>query len=241
MAQIVYYVTAAISLGASEAQPVSFAVPTGNFGNVFSGWVAKQMGVPIDQLIIGSNRNDILTRVVNDGRMEITDVVPTISPSMDIQVSSNLERLLFELNGRDGGLTTEQMGLFRSSGRMALESDQLRELQATFTAASVDEQGTLDQIARTYAGSGVVVDPHTAVGLRAAEAAGRDADIPVVALATAHPAKFPDAVEKAIGTRPPLPEHLADLFDRPERYAIVANDIGAVKAVITNGGITNSE
>src|SRR4029077_17025910 len=128
-----------------------------------------------------------------------------------------------------------------SSGRMALESDQLRDLQATFTAASVDEQGTLDQIAGTYAGSGVVVDPHTAVGLRAAEAAGRDADIPVVALATAHPAKFPDAVEKAIGTRPPLPEHLADLFERPERYAIVANDIGAVKAVITNGGITNSE
>ena len=233
--------TSAISLGASEAQPVSFAVPTGNFGNVLSGWVAKQMGVPIHQLIIGSNRNDIVTRVVNDGRMEIADVVPTMSPSMDIQISSNFERVLFELNGRDGGLTAEQMAVFRASGRMALESDQLRDLQATFTAASVDEQGTLEQIARTYAGSGVVVDPHTAVGLRAVEVAQRDRDIPVVALATAHPAKFPDAVERAIGTRPALPEHLADLFDRPERYAIVPNDIDAVKAVITNGGIRSTE
>ncbi len=241
VAQVVYYVTSAISLGATEAQPVSFAVPTGNFGNVLSGWVAKQMGVPIHQLIIGSNRNDILTRVVNHGRMEIADVVPTMSPSMDIQISSNFERVLFELNGRDGGLTTEQMGVFRTTGRMALESDQLRDLQSTFTASSVDEQGTLDQIARTYAGSGVVVDPHTAVGLRAAHSIPRDVDIPVVALATAHPAKFPDAVDKAIGTRPALPEHLADLFERPERYAIVANDLSAVKAVITNGGITNSE
>ena len=141
VAQVVYYVTAAVSLGATETQPISFAVPSGNFGNVFSGWVAKQMGVPIHQLIVGSNRNDILTRTINYGRMETAEVVPTMSPSMDIQISSNFERLLFELNGRDGGLTTEQMGVFRASGRLALEADQLRELQATFTAASVDEQG----------------------------------------------------------------------------------------------------
>ena len=234
VAQVVYYVTSAISLGASGTQPISVAVPSGNFGNVLSGWVAKQMGVPIHQLIVGSNRNDILTRTINYGRMEIADVRPTMSPSMDIQISSNFERLLFELNGRDGGMTAEQMGVFRTSGRLALESDQLHELQATFTAASVDEQATLQQVARTYAGSGIVVDPHTAVGLRAAAVARRDAGIPVVALATAHPAKFPDAVEKAIGVRPALPPHLADLFDRRERYTVVANDIAAAKAAITS-------
>ena len=232
VAQVVYFVTAALSLGATDTRPVSFVVPTGNFGNVFAGWVARQMGLPIAQLIIGSNRNDILTRVVHTGRMDIEEVVPTMSPSMDIQVSSNFERLLFELNGRDGGLTVEQMGVFRASGHLVLESDQLRDLQATFAAASVDEPQTLEQIARTYSESGVTVDPHTAVGLAAARAVARDADIPVIALATAHPAKFPDAVERAIGVRPALPEHLADVFDRPERYSVVANDVDVVKAVI---------
>src|SRR6185369_12774763 len=154
------------------------------------------------QLIVGSNRNDILARTINYGRMEIADVRPTLSPSMDIQISSNFERLLFELNGRDGGMTAEQMGVFRTSGRLALEGYQLQELQATFIAASVVEEGTLEQIARTYAGSGVIVDPHTAVGLHASGSTRRDGDVPVVALATAHPAKFPDAVEKAIGVRP---------------------------------------
>jgi len=234
VAQVVYYVSSAISLGATETRPISFAVPSGNFGNVLSGWVAKQMGVPIHQLIVGSNRNDILARTINYGRMEIADVRPTMSPSMDIQISSNFERLLFELNGRDGGMTAEQMGVFRTSGRLALEGDQLQELQATFIAASVVEEGTLEQIARTYAGSGVIVDPHTAVGLHASGSTRRDGDVPVVALATAHPAKFPDAVEKAIGVRPALPEHLADLFDRPERYTVVANDMAEVKAAITS-------
>ncbi|HTN81950.1 MAG TPA: threonine synthase [Acidimicrobiales bacterium] len=234
VAQVVYYVTSALSLGATDTRPVSFVVPSGNFGNVFSGWVAQQMGLPIAQLVIGSNRNDILTRAVNTGRMDIAEVVPTMSPSMDIQVSSNFERLLFELNGRDGGLTAEQMGVFRARGHLALEADQLRELHATFAAASVDEEHTLEQIARTHSESGVMVDPHTAVGLAAARAVERDPDIPVIALATAHPAKFPDAVERAIGVRPALPEHLADLFDRPERYSVVANDLDAVKAAIRN-------
>ncbi len=141
--QVVYYVTSALALGATATRPVSFAVPTGNFGNVLSGWVAKEMGLPVDRLIIGSNRNDILTRVVETGTMKVTGVVPTMSPSMDIQVSSNFERLLFELNGRDGGMTAEQMALFRSRGSLSLEADQSEQLRATFDAARCDEDETL--------------------------------------------------------------------------------------------------
>ncbi len=240
VAQIVYYVTSALALGATETRPVSFAVPTGNFGNILSGWVARHMGLPVAQLVIGSNRNDILTRLVDTGTMQIAEVVPTMSPSMDIQVSSNFERVLFDLNGRDGGMTAEQMGVFRQSGRLGLESDQLRALRAEFAAASVDEAGTTAQIAATYKASGIVLDPHTAVGVAAAARVDRDRDIPLVALATAHPAKFPDAVERAIGMRPPLPEPLADLFERPERYETLPNDLDVVKAVITNGGIRSS-
>ena len=232
VAQVVYYVTSAIALGATDTRPVSFAVPTGNFGNILSGWVARHMGLPVAQLVIGSNRNDILTRLVVTGTMQIAEVVPTMSPSMDIQVSSNFERVLFDLNGRDGGMTAEQMGVFRQSGRLGLEADQLHALRATFAAASVDEPSTTAQIAETYRSSGVVLDPHTAVGVAAASRVDRDLDIPLVALATAHPAKFPDAVERAIGKRPALPDHLADLFDRPERYETVRNDLAAVEAAI---------
>jgi threonine synthase len=232
VSQVVYYVTSAIALGATDTRPVSFAVPTGNFGNIFSGWVARHMGLPVAQLVIGSNRNDILTRLVHTGTMQIAEVVPTMSPSMDIQVSSNFERVLFDLNGRDGGMTAEQMGVFRQSGRLRLEADQLHDLRATFAAASIDEPSTTAQIAETYRSSGVVLDPHTAVGVAAAARVDRDPDIPLVALATAHPAKFPDAVEQAIGKRPALPDHLADLFDRPERYEVVANDVDVVKAAL---------
>jgi len=154
---------------------------------------------------------------------------------MDIQVSSNFERVLFDLNGRDGGLTAEQMAVFRQSGRLGLEADQLHDLRASFVAASIDEHATTAQIAETYKSSGIVLDPHTAVGVAAATRVDRDRDIPLVALATAHPAKFPDAVETAIGVRPALPAHLADLFDRPERYEVVANDVDAVRALLTRG------
>ncbi len=235
VAQVVYYVTSAMALGATATRPVSYAVPTGNFGNILSGWVAHHMGLPVAQLIIGSNRNDILTRLVDTGTMQITEVVPTMSPSMDIQVSSNFERVLFDLNGRDGGLTAEQMAVFRQSGRLGLEADQLHELRASFVAASIDEPATTALIAETYKSSGIVLDPHTAVGVAAATRVDRDRDIPLVALATAHPAKFPDAVEKAIGVRPALPAHLADLFDRPERYEVAANDVDAVRALIARG------
>ena len=231
MAQTVYYVTAAETFG----EPVTFSVPTGNFGNVLSGWIAREMGAPIRDFLVASNTNDILTRFVNDGDMSTRDVVPTLSPSMDIQVSSNFERLLFEMNGRDGGLTAEQLMRFRATGRLTVEADQREEyITGHFRAASFDDEATVGEIARIHRDTGIVLDPHTATGTAAAALlTGLDGpDHPVVALATAHPAKFPDAVERATGVRPALPGHLADLFDRPERTETVANDLTAVQAVV---------
>ena len=228
MAQTVYYVTAAETF----ATPPTFSVPTGNFGNVLAGWIAKEMGAPIRDFIVASNTNDILTRFINDGDMSAREVVATLSPSMDIQVSSNFERLLFEMNGRDGGLTAEQLTRFRSTGRLDVEPDQRDGfIEGRFRAAAFDDATTLDEITRVHAASGYVLEPHSATGTAAARLfAGRfEADTPIVTLATAHPAKFPDAVERAIGTRPPLPEHLADLLERPERNRTVANDLAAVQ------------
>ena len=226
MAQVVYYVTASDALaGRGE---VSFSVPTGNFGNVLSGWIARRMGAPIADFVVASNTNDILTRFINDADMSTRGVVPTLSPSMDIQVSSNFERLLFEMNGRDGGLTAEQLRRFRSTGRLDVEPDQRREwIDGSFRAARLDDRETLAEIARVYAASAMVVDPHTATGTAAAHLLGDDR--PMITLATAHPAKFPDAVEQAIGIRPPLPAHLADLFDRPERFTVLPNDLAAIQ------------
>jgi len=227
MAQIVYYVTASQSL----ADAPTFCVPTGNFGNVLSGWIAREMGAPIADFIVASNENDILTRFINDGDMSTRPVVPTLSPSMDIQVSSNFERLLFEMNGRDGGLTAEQLGLFRSTGRLAIEPDQRAEfVDGTFRAARFDDAATLDEIARVYADTGIQIDPHTATGTAAARRFCDDR--PIVTLATAHPAKFPVAVGKATGVHPPLPEHLSDLFERPERTQTLANDLATVQAFV---------
>lgn len=218
MAQVVYYVTTVARLGRC-----SFAVPSGNFGNIFSGWIAERMGLPIHQLVIGSNSNDILTRWATDGSLVAQPVVPTYSPSMDIQVSSNHERLLFELSGRDGARTAELLTRFRAIGAVeAPHNDR-------FDAASLDDGETLAVIRDVHDATGVLVDPHTAVGIGAARAR-RTGDGPMVALATAHPAKFPDAVEQATGIRPPLPERLADLFDREERYDVLPNDVEAVRA-----------
>ncbi len=226
MAQVVYYVTASDALaGRGE---VSFSVPTGNFGNVLSGWIARRMGAPIADFVVASNTNDILTRFINDADMSARSVVPTLSPSMDIQVSSNFERLLYEMNGRDGGLTAEQLRHFRSAGRLDIEPDQRREwIDGSFRAARLDDRETLAEIARVYAASAMVVDPHTATGTAAAHLLGDDR--PMITLATAHPAKFPDAVEQAIGVRPALPAHLADLFERPERFTVLPNDLAAVQ------------
>ncbi|HEY2331611.1 MAG TPA: threonine synthase [Acidimicrobiales bacterium] len=227
LAQTVYYVKAAADLGCG---PVSFAVPTGNFGNVFAGWVARQMGVPIRQLMIGSNRNDILPRFFQTGTMAMEGVVPTTSPAMDIQVSSNFERLLFELTGRDGAVVTELMTRFREEGRVELGSDLLGMASEVMSAARLDDDAVARVMADTFARSGRLVDPHTAVGLGVVDRLRRDPAVPVVALATAHPAKFPDAVEAATGMHPALPERLADLFDRPERFDTLPVDLGAVEA-----------
>ena len=221
MAQVVYYVSATAELGRS-----SFTVPSGNFGNIFAGWVAEKMGLPIDQLVIASNRNDILARWVADGSMVAQDVVPTLSPSMDIQVSSNHERLLFELSGRDGARTAELLQRFRGLGAVEAPRDD------RFQAATIDDATTLAAIRRIYEEHGMLVDPHTAVGIAAAVAKRRSADVPMVVAATAHPAKFPDAVEQATGIRPALPARLADLLDREERYDVLANDVEAVRSYV---------
>ena len=227
MAQVVYYVTAAEAL----AEPATFCVPTGNFGNVLAGWIARRMGAPIADFVIASNSNDILTRFVNDADMTARPVVPTLSPSMDIQVSSNFERLLFEMNGRDGGMTAEQLQRFRAVGRLDVEPDQRATfLEGTFRAARFDDDETLAEIGRLHRDTGMLVDPHTATGTAAARVLA--GDHPVVTLATAHPAKFPDAVRRATGVEPPLPAHLAHLFELPEHVTRLPNDLAAIQRFV---------
>ena len=231
MAQIVYYVHAALALGAPD-RAVSFAVPTGNFGDIFAGYAAKQMGLPIANLCIATNTNDILARFLETGAYEMGSVVPTLSPSMDIQVSSNFERLLFDLCGRDGAGIAGWMGSLKQSGAFRVPPDQLKAMRALFSAARVSEEETLATMAREWRETGVLVDPHSAVGLAAGRHVRGASEEPWVHLATAHPAKFPDAVERATGERPPLPPHRAGLLTRPERYDVLGNDLAAVQAYI---------
>ncbi len=223
MAQIVYYVTASQAF----AEPVTFCVPTGNFGNVLAGWIAKSTGASIDHLLIASNANDILARFVNDRDMSATEVVPTLSPSMDIQVSSNFERLLFEMNDRNGARTAEQLQHFRSSGTLEVEEANFRTwISSTFSAERLDDEETLAEISRVYRDSGMLIDPHTATGTAAARRSRSNGT--TVCLSTAHPAKFPDAVEKATGIRPELPPELGDLMERSERMTDLPADLAAV-------------
>ena len=223
MAQIVYYVTASQAF----AEPATFCVPTGNFGNVLAGWIAKSTGASIDHLLIASNANDILARFVNDRDMSATEVVPTLSPSMDIQVSSNFERLLFEMNNRNGARTAEQLQHFRSSGALEVEEANFRTwISPTFSAERLDDEETLAEISRVYRDSGMLIDPHTATGTAAARRSR--SNVATVCLSTAHPAKFPDAVEKATGIRPELPPELGDLMERSERMTDLPADLGAV-------------
>ena len=230
MAQTVYYFTALETLGRSA----SFSVPTGNFGNVLAGWIAKQMGADIEKLIVGSNSNDILTRFFETHSMDMLPVVPTLSPSMDIQVSSNFERLLFEMNNRDGGATTEQLNRFRQSGKLSVEPDQYAKwIAPTFRAHRANNDETLAVMKRIYGESGMLVDPHTAVGIASAEACA-EPGVPTITLATAHPAKFPDAVKRATGVHPELPDHVADLFDREERIVNLPNDLQAIEAFVAS-------
>ncbi|MHB1139865.1 MAG: threonine synthase [Microthrixaceae bacterium] len=231
MAQIVYYVTAHLEV-APDGGPVTFCVPTGNFGNILAGWAAKRMGLPVDRLVVASNRNDILTRFFTTGTMEIRGVVPTTSPSMDIQVSSNLERLLFESLGRDGVAVAELMGRFRSDGTVSVPTDVLDALRTEFDAGRVDDESAAAVIRGVHQRAGMLIDPHTAIAIGIAEQLEGDPSVPVVALATAHPAKFPDAVEAAVGVRPPLPAHLADLFERTERIEHAPNDLVAIESLV---------
>ena len=231
MAQIVYYFWAALKLGAPE-RPVAFTVPSGNFGNVYAGYAARQMGLPISHFVVGTNSNDILARFFESGTMTMTDVVPTFSPSMDIQISSNFERLLFDLYDRNGVTLADAMTAFRSTGTLKVGANALAGVRALFDAGRVDDPGTLAAIADCRRRFGETIDPHTAVGYVVAQQHRRDPAIPMVVLATAHPAKFPDAVEKATGVRPPLPARLGDLMDRAERVDGLRNDIDELKSMI---------
>jgi threonine synthase len=228
-AQIVYYVAAGLSLGA-HARPVSFSVPTGNFGNVYAGHLARSLGLPIERLVIGTNANDILARYLASGGMSIAPVLPSLSPSMDIQVASNFERLLFELKGRNGSVVAAELRQFRDTGSLPPDDQAWRAARDLFSGHRVDDAMTLAEIAQTYRCSGLLIDPHTAVAVAAArrEIAEAPGATPIVALATAHPAKFPDAVERATGVRPPIPPALAEIADKRERITILPNDAGAV-------------
>lgn len=229
MAQVVYYTTIAASL----RQPVTMCVPTGNFGNIFAAWVARRIGAPIADFIVASNTNDILTRFVNVADMSIRPVVPTSSPSMDIQVSSNFERLWFEFHGRDGYRTAEALASFRERGVLPVDAARWHEWNdGLFRAASFDDDAVAAEIARIHAATGVLVDPHTATGTAAARALAGECGHPVVTMATAHPAKFPELVAAATGVVPVLPAHLADLGRRPERMLRCANDLGAVEELV---------
>jgi threonine synthase len=231
MAQIVYYAHAALSLGAPDRR-IGFVVPTGNFGNVFAGYAARAMGLPIERLVVATNVNDIVARFLATGEYRSGHVHATMSPSMDIQVASNFERLLFDLLGRDGQSVERLLQGLSQSGGFAVSAEQHTRARAVFDGHATSEESTLAHIGVTWRETGMLVDPHTAVGLDAAAAARRTIDAPLVTLATAHPAKFPDAVERATGQRPALPPRLADLMTRPERCAVLPNDIQAVSAYV---------
>ncbi len=227
MAQVVYYFYAALRLGAPERQ-VAFSVPTGNFGDVFAGYVAAQMGLPVERLIVATNVNDILHRALAKGDYSIGLVTPTAAPSMDIQVSSNFERLLFDLEGRDGSTTAARMKWFEQMGKMVLSAD-MRNRASLMKSARADADEMALAMRWAHEECGEIIDPHTAIALHAARSAGVSADVPVVTLATAHPAKFPDAVERATGVRPSLPKRVSRLFDREERFDVLPGDYEAVR------------
>jgi threonine synthase len=230
-AQIPYYVAAGLALGAPD-RDVAFSVPTGNFGNVLAAWAARRTGLPVARLIVGSNRNDILTRFLDRNDMSMAPVEPSLSPSMDIQISSNFERLLFELLDRDGIATRETMLKFRRTGRMKVADSLWHRARGLFHGFRLDDAGTLAEIRRLHAATGYLADPHTVIGIAAARAMPCAGGVPTVAMATAHPAKFPDAMEQATGHRPALPTRMADLFEREETFTVLPNDLGAVEAAV---------
>ncbi len=228
LAQIVYYFTAAVAIGAPSRR-VSFAVPTGNFGDALAGYYARTMGLPIERLIVATNENDILVRALDTGEYRTAGVKPTQSPSMDIQVSSNFERLLFERLDHDAAAVRGAMESLRQSGGFTIPAGALSAIRRDFDSVRVSEADCAAEMARVYSQSDVLLDPHSAIAVHAARAAlARDPATPVIALATAHPAKFPDAVEKATGKRPPLPAHMRGLMEKPERVTVLPNNARAV-------------
>ncbi|AXI55677.1 threonine synthase [Sulfitobacter sp. JL08] len=230
LAQVVYYFTSAVGLGAPHRR-VSFTVPTGNFGDIFAGYIAKKMGLPIDQLVVATNQNDILDRCLKGQGYHTSTVHPSISPSMDIQVSSNFERALFDAYGRDGNAVAQLMDELKSGGGFDVSQGALQMLQDTFQSGRASEDETSATITAELARSSELLCPHSAVGVKVANAL-RDPATPMITLATAHPAKFPDAVEAATGIRPPLPPRMADLYDRPERVTRISNDLAALEAFV---------
>jgi threonine synthase len=230
MMQIVYYFSAALKLGGPD-QPVSFSVPTGNFGDIYAGYLARQMGLPIERLIVATNKNDILHRFIRDNEYSTTDLSKTYSPSMDILVSSNFERYLFDLFDRDAKALSDFMQRFGVEA-LRLSPQQWQQLRSVFDSASVDDETTCQVIAEVFASTGKLIDPHTAVGVKAAQECRGDKSIPMVTLSTAHPAKFNEAISAAGLPAPELPAHLSDLFEREERFTVVANDLAEVTGFI---------
>lgn len=231
MAQIVYYFYAGLALGA-PTRPVAFSVPTGNFGDIFAGYLAKKMGLPIDQLVIGTNANDILHRCISDNDHTKKELIHSLSPSMDIMVSSNFERLLFDLYGREGSEIKQLMEDFKS-GSMSLNDKALSTARELFTSYRLGDEETIDVIRDVFENTEYLLDPHTAIGVQAARKTRRRQDIPMVCLSTAHPAKFPEAVRKAGQSEDPaLPHHMTDLFDREERLKILDNNIDVVQKYV---------
>ena len=226
LAQVVYYFSSAVSLGAPH-RPVSFTVPTGNFGDIFAGYIARRMGLPIEQLVVATNHNDILHRCISGQGYHVGEVKPSISPSMDIQVSSNFERILFDAYDRDGAAVTQLMDELKTGG-FNVSQGALQYLQQNFTSGRVSETQTLACMSDTLKSSGELLCPHSAVGVKVAQDK-RDPNVPMVTLATAHPAKFPVAVKDATGIHPPLPPRMSDLYDRPERLTRIASDLAVIE------------
>jgi threonine synthase len=234
-AQIVYYLAAGLALGAAHGRRIAFSVPTGNFGNVYAGHLARAIGLPVARLVVGTNANDILARYLTGGEMRIAEVVPSLSPSMDIQVASNFERLLFELKGRSGAAVAADLRAFRQTGALPPDEQAWRQARRLLSGHRIDDALTLETIAEVHRRSGILIDPHTAVAVAAARAEiegmnsdDETRDIPMIALATAHPAKFPDAAARATGIRPELPLELHEILGRRERVTVLPNDAAAV-------------
>ncbi len=228
LVQTVYYFYAAVRLGAPE-NPVAFSVPTGNFGDVYAGFIAQKMGLPIAQLIVATNMNDILHRAISAGDYTVGKVTPTVSPSMDIQVSSNFERLLFDVSGRDGPAIANAMDSLGKTKHLPIAPDWLEGMRGLFVSARADEDETAYTLRRVFDKSGMILDPHTAVGVSAAQRSNLQVDMPIITLATAHPGKFRDAVERATGQRPQLPPRAQGLFDRMEKFDRLENDLPALQ------------